>query len=385
MSIQILQKQLDSSTLCPLCKAAMYWVDATQFEHELNFHQCSYCEHRVFTDKAQNCHCDRCCNQRKKLLKETRLQEVRKYKQKNVEPIALEKLSFMQKLFILSILDDVVSESTQHNEFIQWQTIQYAPLSPTLNFQKYLFKQLEKEYVLVAQDIEQENSPYYLHTRLDGYAEPSLFSVAHQLRAWFYEDLTQGIPFKEASEVKACLYQLLYQEIVQFAQHTCKAWNIQISGHSSLQQLCFKLLDSLAVEQIFSLVHNALRYLHKNNALDPKNESFVNTHRLKKVLIQYRERAIAEKWETPNLPRPQSMRFHKMGEILYFKFLKYDERIFSQPIWHLWKKIEPRLNFYSDKRCMQCGSNDLEVEYDAKDYVSLICRTCKHRDHYFTR
>jgi len=34
---------------------------------------------------------------------------------------------------------------------------------------------------------------------------------------------------------------------------------------------------------------------------------------------------------------------------------------------------------------MYCGSNDLAVDYDAKDYVSLICRQCKHQDHYFTR
>lgn len=74
-----------------------------------------------------------------------------------------------------------------------------------------------------------------------------------------------------------------------------------------------------------------------------------------------------------------------MGEILYFKFLNYDQRILSQPIWHLWRKISPRLSFYSDKRCMHCGSHDLEVEYDAGDYVSLRCRQCKHQDHYFTQ
>ena len=74
-----------------------------------------------------------------------------------------------------------------------------------------------------------------------------------------------------------------------------------------------------------------------------------------------------------------------MSEILLFKFLGYDERIFIQPVWKSWRKIEPRLSFYSVKRCMYCGSNDLVVDYDAKDYVSLICRHCKHQDHYFTR
>ncbi|MFT4020495.1 MAG: hypothetical protein QM666_03135, partial [Acinetobacter sp.] len=66
-------------------------------------------------------------------------------------------------------------------------------------------------------------------------------------------------------------------------------------------------------------------------------------------------------------------------------FLNHDERIFTQPIWHLWRKIQPRLNFYSDKRCMHCGSSELDVEYDAGDYVTLTCQRCQHQDHYFTK
>ncbi len=49
------------------------------------------------------------------------------------------------------------------------------------------------------------------------------------------------------------------------------------------------------------------------------------------------------------------------------------------------KKIEPRLSFYSQKRCMYCGSNELTVDYDADQYVTLFCRKCKHQDHYFTK
>ena len=55
--LQILQKQLDESTLCPLCQASMYWVEAEQYEQELNFHQCSHCEHRIYQNsQQQNCH-----------------------------------------------------------------------------------------------------------------------------------------------------------------------------------------------------------------------------------------------------------------------------------------------------------------------------------------
>ena len=74
-----------------------------------------------------------------------------------------------------------------------------------------------------------------------------------------------------------------------------------------------------------------------------------------------------------------------MSEILFYRFLGYDENIFFQPVWRSWQKIEPRLKFYSQKRCMHCGSQELSVDYDASDYVSLFCRSCKHQDHYFTR
>lgn len=79
--LQILQKQLDESTLCPLCQASMYWVEAEQYEQELNFHQCSHCEHRIFQNsQQQNCHCASCTQQRKKIMAETRLQEQQKFK-----------------------------------------------------------------------------------------------------------------------------------------------------------------------------------------------------------------------------------------------------------------------------------------------------------------
>ncbi len=74
-----------------------------------------------------------------------------------------------------------------------------------------------------------------------------------------------------------------------------------------------------------------------------------------------------------------------MSYILLFKFLGYDEQIFIQPVWKAWKKIAPRLEFYSTKRCMYCGSHELDVDYDTAEYVSLFCRQCKHQDHYFIR
>ena len=387
MLLQILQKQLDESTTCPLCQAAMYWVEAEQYDQDVQFHECSHCAHRVFQDDKHTCHCERCAAKRKKLLQETRLQEQRKFKTKNKEVVELElsQLSFLHKLFLLSMLDNQVQEYSVHDEFIHWEAIKFHPITPNYYFQSTLLKQLLKDQILIAKDFAEEAHEYYVNVRLEGYSEPSLFSITQQLRHWFFENLRLGVPFKDADEVKNTLYLVLYQEIVQFMQFYCKSWGIQIAGNQSFQTFCYRLMDTLAVGQIYYLIQTALEYLYEQKALKPRNENFINTNLLKKTLQQYRERALAEKWETSTLPRLPGMPLSKMSEILFFKFLGYDERIFFQPVWRSWKKIEPRLNFYSVKRCMYCGSNDLAVDYDAEEYVSLFCRKCKHQDHYFTR
>ena len=385
--LQILQKQLDESTRCPLCQAAMLWFDAEQYDQPIQFHECSHCQHRVYQDNKGNCHCDTCLAKRKKLLAETRVQEQRKYSKKTKENYEseLDQLSFINKLFLLSILDQQVREGSLYNEYIDWAVIKYHPISPNYLFQNGLIKNLLKDQILVPKVFSDEVNQYYLNIRLDGYSEPSLFSLTQHLRHLFFHNLTMGIPFKDADEVKNALYMLLYQEIIQFAQHYCRTWGIQIAGNNSFQVFCFRLMDSLTVGQIYYMIQNALEYLYKQNALKARNENFINTNLLKKTLEQYRERSLNEKWETYTLPRPSNIPLSRMSEILFYQFLGYDENIFFQPIWRSWKKIEPRLNFYSQKRCMHCGSNELTVEYDANDYVSLFCRSCKHQDHYFTR
>lgn len=385
MLLQILQKQLDESTTCPLCQAAMYWVEAEQYDQDIQFHECSHCTHRIYQNSQLTCHCERCTAKRKKLLQETRLQEQRKLKHKEIVELELNQLSFLHKLFLLSILDNQIQEYSTHDEYIHWEAIKFQPITPNYFFQSTLLKQLLKDQILIAKDFAEEAHEYYVNVRLEGYSEPSLFSITQQLRQWFYENLRLGIPFKEADEVKSALYLVLYQEIVQFMQYYCRSWGVQIAGNQSFQSFCYRLMEHLAVGQIYYLIQTALEYLHDKKALKPRNENFINTNLLKKTLQQYRERALAEKWETSTLPRLPNMPLSKMSEILFFKFLGYDERIFFQPVWRSWKKIEPRLNFYSVKRCMYCGSNDLAVDYDAEEYVSLFCRNCKHQDHYFTR
>lgn len=386
MELQILQKQLDESSPCPLCHASMYWIEAEQYAHELQFHECSHCQHRVFKqDSNLNCHCASCTAQRKKQTQQTRLQEQRKHKVKDEVIYSLDQLSFLNKLFLLSLLDQYAREDVQHDELIHWKNCKYHDFTPNYLFQNQLVQELLKLGIFKSQDSSLEPEHFYLNLRLDGYSDPSLFSVTQQLRHWFYENLSLGIPFKTTDEVKDALYLILYQEIVQFMQFYCRTWGIQIAGNRSFQAFCYRLMEGLAVGQIFYLIQTALEYLYKQNALQPRNDKFINTNLLKKTLAQYRERALAERWETTTLPRPYTIPFSKMSEVLLFKFLGYDESVFIQPVWKSWRKIEPRLNFYAVKRCMYCGSNDLVVDYDATDYVSLICRRCKHQDHYFTR
>ncbi len=306
-------------------------------------------------------------------------------KKQDLHQFELNQLSFINKLFLLALLDDQVQEHMQHNEYIDWEAVKYHHISPNYLMQNALVKRLVRDQILIYKDANTDQQHYYINVRLDGYAEPSLFSITQQLRHWFYENLSMGIPFKDADEVKDALYFMLYQEVIQFAQFYCRPWGIQIAGNASFQAFCYRLLDALAVGQIYYLVQTALEYLNKQKALQPRNENFINTNLLKKTLQQYRERSLTEKWETSTLPRPPQMILSKMSGILFYRFLGYDESIFFQPVWRSWKKIQARLTFYSTKRCMYCGSNELSVEYDASDYVSLNCRNCKHQDHYFTR
>lgn len=388
MSLQILHKNLDASRLCPLCNAAMYWVEAEQYEQELHFHQCSYCQHRLFIEQKHTCHCEYCAAQRKRLVAETRQQEKLKFqsrKQKDRAHLELGQLSLVHKLFLLSVLDQYVDESTQYDEFIHWDKIKFQSISPNFLFQQYLVKQLLNEQILIPTEEDSEQEKYFIQVRLDGYTDPSLFRITQQLRHWFLHNLSLGTPFKSAQEVKDCLYLLLYQEIIQFMQFYCRAWQIQISGNLQFQQFCYRLLDQLAVGQIYYLIQTALEYLHDQQALKTRNDQFINTNFLRKTLERYRLRAVSEHWETLTLPRPHMLPLSKMSEFFFYRFLGYNEDIFLHPVRHAWHKIEPRLTFYSEKRCMYCGSHDLIVDYDAHDYVSLQCRQCKHQDHYFTQ
>lgn len=383
----IYQKTLDESTLCPVCQAAMLWIEAEQYGQEIQFHECSSCQHQVFQSAAWNCHCPHCLKQRKQVVQQTRAQETRQQQRRKKEDFCynLNQLSFIQKLFLLSLLDDVAKEDVPHDEFIYWDRVKYRPISPNYLFQQHLIKQMLQQQILLPQDELVDNGIYVLNIKLDGYSDPSLFSVCQQLRLWFYHQLSQGIPFKDSEEVKDALFLMFYQELVQFMQAYCRTWQVQISGNQAFQKLCYQLLDRMAVGQIYYMMQNALEYLHQQRALQARNDQFINTNLLKKTLQQYHLRGTNEKWEAYTLPRPHNIPLSKMSEILFIKFLNFDENIFIQPVWKVWKTVAPRLGFFAQTRCMHCGSEALEIDYDAQNYVSLTCQLCKQQDHYFTQ
>ena len=102
MVFSVLQKQLDESTHCPLCKASMYWIEAEQYDQEMSYHECSHCQHQLHPDQKNNCYCAQCLAQRKRMLKEVRLQENRLYHKKQDRPVPeLNQLSFINKLFLV--------------------------------------------------------------------------------------------------------------------------------------------------------------------------------------------------------------------------------------------------------------------------------------------
>lgn len=389
MEIQVLSKILDESSFCPLCKGASYFVEAEFNDQEFQFSECSFCNHRVFPENNHTCHCDKCAEKRKQIIRETSKEEklaIRRKQQISEDDVMdLNQLNFLQKLFLLSILDEKVQEGKAYDEFIDWEELKYRPITPSYMFQNHLMKNLIKTNVLIPTENVDDCTKFYINVRLDGYAEPSLYSITTRLRQLFYENLQFGIPFKTAEEVREALYFVLYQEVMQFAIFCCRTWGVQISGNSQFQKFCVEQLNYLAVGQLFHLTQNALDYLHGKKALQARNDNFYNTNHLRKTLEQYRKRMTQERWETSTLPRPSNYPKSRMSEILLHKFLGYDDSIFVQPVPRLWMDIQPRINFYAVKRCMNCGSNDLRIDYDSGDQVTMTCRHCQHQDHYFVK
>lgn len=121
------------------------------------------------------------------------------------------------------MLDDYARDDVAHDEYIHWDQIKYQPITPNWMFQNHLIKQLHKDGILNAQDQSDEPQCFYLNIRLDGYSDPSLYSVAQQLRHWFYENLSLGIPFRSADEVKDVLFKCsikkLFSLLSSIAEH----------------------------------------------------------------------------------------------------------------------------------------------------------------------
>ena len=310
---QIYHKQLDDSQFCPLCKGAMHWIEAELYHQPINFHQCSHCDHCIFYgEKKRSCQCKQCLIKRKKTLKqsvaiEKQQQWRQSHKNKDDTEFLLDDLKLIEKLFLLSLLDGSVDDQRPHAEYLDFN--HYYQLQIASSYP--LFKQLKTHFIqsgyLVPLSHQEDNQTFYTHLRLHGYRDPSLLSLTHQLRQWFYQDLTQGVPYKDAEEVRETLIHILFHELINFCQYCCQKWQIQFFPNRSFEQTCKELLEQYALTQVFYWVDRALNYLYQKQLLQRDNDKFINANLLKKTLLQYKLKGIEQAWETPNLPRPEQI------------------------------------------------------------------------------
>lgn len=388
---EIVYQHINLDMLCPLCQQAMYDIEAVILNRSVHFFQCLACQHKIYPQQDRVCHCSHCVKERKKQMTATLKEESLKYKtgkqkDKNTNSqIELNQLSFMHQLFLLSILEHHLTEEKTHQEFFNWHFLKYQKITANYQFQQFLFKQLIQNHTVIEKtSFIDDAEEYFLNISLDGYPEPSLFSIAQLLRQAFYNNLNHHIPFVSAEELKSALYMMIYQELIQYMQHLCQAWNVQIAGNKLFETLCYKMIDHLALSQIYHLLYKALNYLQEIQALKTRNENFINTNILRKTIEKYYDNLVKQRWETSNQNRPEHLPFSTMSQIFFVRFLQLDENTFyHQPIWKLWKKIEPRLTFFAKRHCMHCGSLDVYVEYDQNQQVTLYCESCKQQDHYF--
>lgn len=385
ISVEILSRKLDEQVICPLCQNMMYDIEGEIVGRVYQFYQCKQCHHQIFPHEDRICYCEHCVQQRKILMRETSLHEKKKQQDKKTvsdeETLPqIDDLSFTQKLFILSVLDYHVNEERTHGEYIAWERMKYLPITPNYQYQSYLIKQLVKQGFL--SEHQGAVGFYYLNLSLDGVYDSSLYSIHSGLKSGFYHQLNEYVPFKHENEVKFALYQMMYQEIVQFMQYICGAWKIQIAGNQLLERLCQQLMAHLALSQIFYLVQQALNYLHQKKLLKRKNDDFVNTNLLRKTLLEYEQKIIHEKWETSSLLRPDDMPMSHMSQILYYHVLNLQDNFYYQPLWKIWQTVQPRLSFFARRRCLHCGSYDVLVEYNQFQQVSLRCQLCHRQYHY---
>lgn len=384
---QIYQKQLDESQLCPLCRASMYWIEGEYYQNPLNFHQCGNCQHCIFYgERTPSCQCAKCLANRKKSLQETKYLEKKtewrkKNKYKDQTEYLLNDLSLMHKLFLLSVLDHMIDEHRPHDEFIDFNRVSPLHIAPSYQLFRELKQNfIENDYLHVAVGSEQR---YLTNIRLHGYREPSLLSLTQQLRQWFYQDLTHGVPYKNADEVHETLLDLLFHEVLAYCQFRCQQVKVQFYSNAHFANSCKLLLKQYAVTQLYYWIDRAIHYLAEQQLLDSTNHNFINTNLLRKTLMQYQYRSQEQHWEVPNLPRPAELAYSQMSIIFIQRFLKLDDKIYLKPFWKSWQDILPRLRFFTECHCIHCGSQDLQVEYSTDDYVSFTCLNCKQQDHYF--
>lgn len=379
---EILHKQLDPENICSLCEHAMYDIEIIHYSKIYHYYQCSACLHKVYPNDDGVCHCTTCLDERKKITTLTKQYERQTITETPLKH-DLEQMSFIHKLFLLSILEHHLTEDKTHREFFDWDKLKYTLITPTYYYQSLLLQQcLNLGYIITASKTE-INQQYYLNLTLDHQEEPSLYAVYRYLMDCFSKKLSHTVPFKQANEVQSLLYELIYHELIQYIQYICQSWSIQFLGNKPFETLCYKMMQRLSLSQLYYLVERALNYLYKNKLLQAKNQNFINTNLLKKTLYDYYQYIIEQKWETGNNYRPKNLPISTMSSMFFITFLNLNDDFYYKPVWAIWKNIAPRLNFYEQRQCTMCGSDDVIISYDQNRQITLYCQQCHQQNYYF--
>lgn len=378
------QQSLDPSQPCPFCSAAMWYVEGDYYQRHVHFHYCRDCEHHVFHDEEPlPCHCAHCLQSRKQAIAQTRKTEklhVQQQQAKSQGARVLSELSLLDRVFLLALFEQQVSGGYARQETLCWTDYRPERIAPSYQLFQHLKKHaLQQGFLLVIHELEPDL--VYPNLRLIDYPDPALLTLTFQLRQWLIQH--QGVAYLTTDDVRVTLLTILAHEVLHLTQHRCQQIGVQFYADQKWMSLIQQLLGQLAVTQIMYWIDRALNYLQAQGALQRSNQGFINTHLLRKTLIQYRERSQRERWEIPNLPRPAEMPYSAMTRILLFDYLQLNERAIVQPLWKCWQDIAPQLQFFEHQQCIHCGSTDLDTQYKTLTGVSMVCKRCRQQNHYF--
>ena len=337
--------KISNNVVCPNCNLSMFiaWDSKSSYNFNKNNEYCSKCGHR----NSIFCNCDY-CNEKKQLYileleeeERKRIQRKRKLIQEEYdisqhEPINVEDLSFMQKVYLGAILRLALSEDISIIRSLD--SIQ-GKLAPTKNFSNEIVKELINNRIVVVspdspidafvESPEDNEFPrvYYMYKVnyvLNLYMNTNHYEVIANLinpGEISEEDKPEALSLWKTIALEECLEYLYYQmNKVKFDFN---------AGDKTITVL-EDLLEHFSVSQIYGIIYksiaNATKYYQESNISKKQAANSVvgNCQR-------YGERAIVGKWDLSKYRKvvdcPQSM----ISEFFFNRILGIGDLGFHMP------------------------------------------------------